>query len=266
MTTARKHRFSSGPGFGDPYAGFTLELDADGQRDPFRIDPTDSHAIADLLDPEHYTPEDVDADALLEVGLGYLAIEEYESAVDAFARVAWFGPGSRAAVEAWVNRGVAHGQLGEYDEAIGAYLEALSLDPDPGVAAVAETNLAYALWESGDSSNPLEHAERAVELDPRLAEAWYDLGFLYNERGLAGDAARALENAARLGFDRRVVREELDRAHERLGEYETVEEGEAVETDTDAGVRAGSEREREADHGEREAAGDGSASRERLGA
>jgi tetratricopeptide (TPR) repeat protein len=271
MTTTR-HRFSSGAGFGDPYAGFTLEIDRDGNRDPFRVDPTDSHVLADLLDHEHYTPDDVDADALLDVGLGYLAIEEYESAVDAFARVVWFAPESRAAIEAWVNRGVAHGQIGEYDEAIGAYREALSLDPDPGVAAVAETNLAYALWESGDSSNPLEHAERAVELDARLADAWYNLGFLYNERGLAEDAVRALETAERLGFDRTLVREEVQHARERLGEYEVVETEEAVEvdgaieTDTDTGAREGSEREAvEADPVEGEAAG-GSASRERLGA
>jgi hypothetical protein len=57
---------------------------------------------------------DVDVDVLLVVRLGYLAVEEYESAIDAFARVAWFAPGSRAAVEAWVNRWVAHGQLGEW--------------------------------------------------------------------------------------------------------------------------------------------------------
>jgi tetratricopeptide (TPR) repeat protein len=186
--------------------------------------------------------------------------------------VVWFAPESRAAIEAWVNRGVAHGQIGEYDEAIGAYREALSLDPDPGVAAVAETNLAYALWESGDSSNPLEHAERAVELDARLADAWYNLGFLYNERGLAEDAVRALETAERLGFDRTLVREEVQHARERLGEYEVVETEEAVEvdgaieTDTDTGAREGSEREAvEADPVEGEAAG-GSASRERLGA
>jgi tetratricopeptide (TPR) repeat protein len=221
MTHARKHRFSSGPGFGDPYAGFTLELDGDG--DSRRVDPTDSHALADLLDPDGYAPEEVDPDALLEVGLGYLAIEEYESAIDAFARVAWFAPESPAAVEAWVNRGVAHAQLGEYDEAAGAHREALSLDPDPGVAAVAETNLAYALWESGDSSNPLEHAERAVELDPRLADAWYNLGVLYNERGLSEDAVEALSRAERLGSDRTLVRGELDLARDRLGEFDEAE-------------------------------------------
>jgi tetratricopeptide (TPR) repeat protein len=233
MTHVRKHRFSSGNGFGDPYAGFTLEVDRDG--DPFRIDPTDSHVIADLLAPENYTPAEVDADALLEVGIAYLAIEQYESAVDAFARVAWFAPESDAAVEAWVNRGVALAQLEEYDEGIGAYHEALSLDPDPGLAAVAETNLAYALWESGDSSRPLAHAERAVELDPRLAEAWFNLGFLYNERALSEDAVRALENAERLGYERSTVREELELARDRLGEYDVVEEHEERGSESERG-------------------------------
>ena len=218
MSHARRHRFSSGSGFGDPYAGFTLELDGGGGS--LRIDPTDAHALADLLDPEGYAPEEVDAEALLEVGLAYLAIEEYESAVDAFAKVAWFAPERPAAIEAWVNRGVAHAQLGEYDEAAGAHREALSLDPDGGVAAVAETNLAYALWESGDSSNPLEHAERAVELDPRLADAWYNLGFLYNERGLSEAAGEALSRAERLGADRTLVRGELDLARDRLGAFD----------------------------------------------
>jgi tetratricopeptide (TPR) repeat protein len=254
MTHARKHRFSSGSGFGDPYAGFALELGEDGES--LRIDPTDSHALADLLDPEGYAPEEVDADALLEVGLGYLAIEEYESAIDAFARVAWFAPESPAAVEAWVNRGVAHAQLGEYDEAAGAHREALSLDPDPGVAAVAETNLAYALWESGDSSNPLEHAERAVELDPRLADAWYNLGVLYNERGLSDDAVEALSRAERLGSDRRLVRGELDLARDRLGEFD---ESEAVPQWADREVPERGTETAEVPDG-------GSGRRERLGA
>ena len=239
MTRTRKHRFSTGGGFGDPYSGFALELDGNGDGDPFRIDPADSHALADLLASENYVPADVDADALLDVGLGYLAVEQYESAVDAFARVAWFAPGTPEATEAWANRGVAHAQLGEYDEAVGASLEALSLDPAPDVAAVAETNLAYALWESGDSSHPLEHAERAVELDPRLAEAWFDLGFLYNERGLSEAAVRALERAERLGFEGSAVRSELDLARDRLAEREGV----GSQREAADGERTGPERE-----------------------
>jgi tetratricopeptide (TPR) repeat protein len=215
----RRHRFSEGAGFGDPYAAFSLEVGVD---DPFRVDPTDSHALADLLDPAHYRPEDVDVSALVDVGLSYLAIEEYEQAGDTFGRAAWFAPeDSREAMEAWTNRGVAHAQLGEYDEAIGAAREALRIDGEgrdegesrfPDLAAVAELNLAYALWESGDSSRPLSHAERAVELDPRLPEAWYDLGFYYDERGLWEFAVEALERARALGLRRADVDAELERA------------------------------------------------------
>jgi tetratricopeptide (TPR) repeat protein len=127
---------------------------------------------------------------------------------------------------------VAHAQLEEYDEATGAAREALRIDSEPpeggdrkdgwsrfpDLAAVAELNLAYALWEDGDSSTPLEHAERAVELDPQLAEAWLDLGFYYNERGLYEPAREALENALALGLRRASVHEELARALDELDE------------------------------------------------
>jgi Flp pilus assembly protein TadD len=246
----RRHAFSAGQGFGSPYAGFDLEV---GDEDPFRIDPTDAHALADLLDPENYLPADVDAEALLEVGLSYLAIEQYEQAVDTLARVCWFTPeDSRLAMEAWVNRGVAYAQLGEYDEAAGAAREALRIDgergPDdgsvsrfPDLAAIAEVNLAYALWESGDSSRPLSHAERAVELDPRLADAWRDLGFYYNERGLYGFAREALERARSLGLRGVDLNEELARALDELGKplkAEAVAERAATERAADGpGIR-----------------------------
>jgi tetratricopeptide (TPR) repeat protein len=230
----RRHRFSEGRGFGDPYAGFSLEVEPD---DPFRVDPTDTHALADLLDLEHYRPEDVDVAALVEVGLSYVAIGECEQAVDAFGRAAWFAPeDSREAMEAWTNRGVAHAQLREYDEAVGAALEALRIEGEgsaegesrfPDLAAVAELNLAYALWESGDASRPLAHAERAVELDPRLAEGWYDLGFYYNERALWRFAVEALERARALGLRRADVDGELERAREGLAGLQ-----EAVSTTT----------------------------------
>jgi tetratricopeptide (TPR) repeat protein len=248
----RRHRFSSGRGFGDPYAGFSLEV---GTADPFRLDPTDAHALADLLDPENYWPEDVDVSALVDVGLSYVAIGEYEQAVDAFGRAVWFAPeDSREAMEAWTNRGVAHAQLGEYDQAVGAALEALRIDGEereegesrfPDLAAVAELNLAYALWEAGDASRPLAHAERAVELDPRLAEGWYDLGFYYNERALWGFAVEALERSRALGLRRADVDGELERAREGLaGLHEAVPatrfepSPDETETEVDAGPPA----------------------------
>ena len=249
----RRHRFSAGRGFGDQYAGFSLAVGTD---DPFRVDPTDTHALADLLDPEHYRSEDVDVAALVDVGLSYVAIGEYEQAIDAFGRAAWFAPeDSRGAMEAWTNRGVAHAQLEEYDEAVGAALEALRIDGEgreagesrfPDLAAVAELNLAYALWESGDASRPLAHAERAVELDPRLAAGWYDLGFYYDERALWAFAVEALERSRALGLRRADVDGELERAREGLaGLREVVParrfEPSPTEAETDVDVEATAE-------------------------
>ncbi|WP_254537920.1 tetratricopeptide repeat protein [Halomarina litorea] len=239
MSTPRRHRFSEGAGFDDPYEGFDLDREST-PTDPVLVDPADDHALTDILDPEQVVPADVDLDALLAVGVEYFAIEQYEQALDAFARVVRFAPeDSDVAQEAWVNAGVAHGQLEEYDEAVGAYLEAIRLGDDTEHAATAETNLAYALWAMGDSSRPLEHAERAVELDSRSAHAWYNLGFLYNERGLWEFALEALDTALSLGLRPNWVKEERQRALDGVEELR-----ERRETDREDGTESPAERER----------------------
>jgi tetratricopeptide (TPR) repeat protein len=216
MAGTRKHRYSEGQGFDDPSEGFDLGEFRDLlPEDPRHVDPVDSHALPDILDRESIVPEGVDLEALLDVGLGYISIEQYEQAIDTFARVIWFADeDAPIAQEAWVNKGVAHAQLEEYDEAIGAYREALRIDDDSEFATVAETNLAYALWEAGHTGPELEHAERAVELDQHQAEAWLNLGFLYNERGLGELALEALDNALTLGMRASWVHDERARALE----------------------------------------------------
>jgi tetratricopeptide (TPR) repeat protein len=126
--------------------------------------------------------------------------------------------------EAWVNKGVAHGEGEEWDAAIGAYREALQIDASSDHAASAETNLAYALWESGQSEQALEHAERAVELDPRFPQAWFNRGYFLLERGLAEDALNSFDNAIRLGFRQAEIIEEKARALEQLGRDDEAEE------------------------------------------
>jgi tetratricopeptide (TPR) repeat protein len=227
---ARRRRTTSDEGFTlDPP---TLRLD------PTTVDPADAHALVDVLDERNVRREDVDAAALLDVGLAYVGIEQYEGAIDSFRRAAVYTDDDALAAEAWANRGVAHAQLEEYDEAVGASREALALDPPADVAAVAETNLAYTLWELGDSSTPLAHAERAVELDPRLPQAWYNLGFLYNERALPSDALWALDGAVRLGLRTPWVREERARALAALDAHaEAATERERAGRTTDRLVR-----------------------------
>jgi tetratricopeptide (TPR) repeat protein len=217
------HEFSSGQGFSDPHEGFDIdppELDVD----PDRVDPVDSRVLTDVLDERNVGAEAVDAEQLLDVGLGYIGINRHEQAVDTFERAARFADDEGIEQEAWTNKGTAHAELEEYDAAIGAFREALSIDGESEHAATAHTNLAHALWESGRSEQALEHAERAVEVDPRFAQGWYNRGFFLLERGLAEDARSAFDNAIRLGFRNAEVIEEKARALEELGEYDRAEE------------------------------------------
>ncbi|KAB1193304.1 tetratricopeptide repeat protein [Haloferax sp. MBLA0076] len=247
MASTRDHRYSDGDGFGDPYDGF--DLDPPELRTNTRlVDPTDDYVLSDIVDESQVVPEHVDVLALIEIGLTYVAIEEFEQAIDSFARaIAYADEDSHDAQEAWVNKGVAHAQLAEYDEAIGAAREALRIDDDNEFAATAETNLAYALWEFGDSSEPLDHAERAVELDPREPHAWYNRGFFLAERGQYEAAVRCFDTAISLGLRDASVVGERERAIEKLEEQmatehepETADIERTVETDGDGdgdGVR-----------------------------
>jgi tetratricopeptide (TPR) repeat protein len=220
----RPHRFSEGQGFDEEYEEFSLdppELNVD----PTKVDPVDSHALADILDRRNVDRDDVDVQSLIDVGLSYMGIKRFEEATETFERAASFAEeDSLDAQEAWVNKGVAHAELEEYDEAIGAYREALRIDDDSEHAATAHTNLAYALWEWGHTEDALEHAERAVEVDPRFAQAWYNRGFFLAERGLHEDALNAFDNAIRLGMRNAEVLEEKAIALEELGREDEAEE------------------------------------------
>ncbi|MFC6905519.1 tetratricopeptide repeat protein [Halalkalicoccus tibetensis] len=220
----RDHRFSEGQGFDDAYGEFDLEP-PELKVDPEKVDPVDSRVLTDLLDEHNVDRDDIDVDALIDVGLNYMEINRHEQATTTFERAARFADeDSSQAQEAWANKGVAHAETEEYDEAIGAYREALRIDEDSEHAAVAETNLAYALWETGKTEQALEHAERAVEIDNRFPHAWYNRGFFLLERGLAEEAVNCFDNAMRLGLRNADLLEEKARAHEELGEDEQAEE------------------------------------------
>ena len=210
------HRFSEGQGFDDPYEGFDLDpRDLTVDLDPDKVDPVDTHALPDLLDEAAIPRDQVDAEALVDIGLEYIALNRHEQAADTFERAARFADADDLVQEAWTNKGVAHAELEEWDAAIGAYREAIAVDDDSAGAATAENDLAYALWMFGKDDEALQHAERALELDDRFAEAWFNRGFLLNERGLAEQAKESLENAIRLGYRDAHVYEEKARATRR---------------------------------------------------
>lgn len=222
MEDEDRHAFSRGQGFDDPYDAFDIDPPV-LEVDPDKIDPVDSRVIPDMLDETSFPTDEIDAEALIEVGLNYAQINRFEQAIDAFERAARFAEDDTIEQEAWVNMGVAHAELEEYNEAIGAYREALAIDDESEHAGTAETNLAYALWEEGKDEDALRHSERAVEVDPRLPQAWYNRAFISAERGLYEDAKLAVENAERLGFREERLLELKVEVLEELGEDEAAE-------------------------------------------
>ncbi|MFC3477817.1 tetratricopeptide repeat protein [Halobacterium litoreum] len=217
------HEFSEGQGFDDPYEGFDLDP-PELEVDPDQVDPVDSRVVTDNLDQRAINDDEVDADELVDVGLSYLGINRHEQAADAFERAARFTDDEDLEQEAWVNKGIAHGQMEEWDEAVGAHREALFVAEDGDFEAEAHTNLAYALWEFEEDEEAFYHAEKAVRANDRLPQAWYNLGFIENERDRHEQALDALDNAIRLGFQQADVYEEKSRALEALDREEEAAE------------------------------------------
>lgn len=184
------------------------------------VDPADSRVMEELVEGVDPDPEDVDVDGLIEAGVGYVSINRFEQAVEAFERAVRFDDENQ---EAWVNKGFAHAEMEEYDRAIGAYEEALRVDEEGEFAAEALVNKAYAEYESR-RGDPLETVERAIEIDERMPEAWYNRAVFLNERGNHEHALRCVNNALSLGLRTPRALDEKARALEELGRYEEAEE------------------------------------------
>ena len=182
------------------------------------IDPADSRVLDEHV--ENADPEEVDVDGLIEAGVGYISINRYEQAVEAFERAVRF---EEENAEAWVNKGFAHAEMEEYDRAMRAYDEALRVDEDEEFAVEALVNKAYAEYESR-RGNPLETVERALEKDERNAAAWYNRAVFLNERGSYEDALRCIDNALSLGQRGPRALHEKARALEELGRYDEAED------------------------------------------
>lgn len=203
--------------FDDVYEGkFDLETDLDV--DIRGIRPGDSRVLDEYL--EGTETDDVDIEGLIDVGLSYIEIEQYEQAIETFERVIHIDDENQ---EAWVNKGFAHAELGEYEAAKSAYREALYIDDSTIDAAKAYLNLAYAEYETGITTEALEDVENALEIDKRLPEAWFNRALFLNELGDHELALNSINNAISLGMRSAFVHEEKARALEGLERYEEAE-------------------------------------------
>ncbi len=100
-----------------------------------------------------------------------------------------------AAIETWINLGVALKEVNDFTGAEDAYTRALALAPDD---PVIHNNLANTLAAAGRGGHALLHYRRAVELDSAYADAKANLGLALRD---SGDIPGALDFLAKAVTD-----------------------------------------------------------------
>ncbi len=114
------------------------------------------------------------------LGAALLRENDAREAVKAYETAVRLDP---AAVDSWINRGVALKDLGRLKDAEDSYRRAIELAPGD---AVAVNNLANVVTSQGRGAEAVDLLRRAVELDPTYADAKANLGVALREAG--GDA------------------------------------------------------------------------------
>jgi cytochrome c-type biogenesis protein CcmH/NrfG len=106
-----------------------------------------------------------------------------DSALVAYDELVARDPGN---VKAIVHRGLALERAGRADEALAAYLEATQLAPDDPIPFVNLGSLQYFHYKRTFEAK--EALTRALELDPGNPDAHFNLGVLFADANLFGEA------------------------------------------------------------------------------
>jgi tetratricopeptide (TPR) repeat protein len=122
---------------------------------------------------------------LWDIGNSLFELEQYEEAIEAYARAIEIKPDYDSA---WYNRGLALYNLGRLEEAIEAYARAIEIKPDHDLAW---NNRGSALYNLGRLEEAIEAYARAIEIKPDHDLAWYNRACYY---ALQNQIEPALEN------------------------------------------------------------------------
>ena len=168
-------------------------------------------AIAELRAALKRRPNDDNAHRQLAVALrnqgrAEEALEEYQQALA--IRPNYFRNNSAL--------GVFYYRRGQYAEAAIAFQRATENQPD---SAWGFINLGAAYLKSGDTRRALENFERSIEISPDEA-AYSNVGTIHYTEGRYTEAARAFEEAIRLGPKNDVSHRNLGDAYLKLGQRE----------------------------------------------
>ena len=184
--------------------------------------------------------------AVLSLGNGYFAGEQWDEALAMFAAYVGFAADGAANVDdALMKAGLAHGRLRQSDEALAAYDRLLQDYTDSPHRLHAMFERGQLLMEAGASDEATTAFETLLATDPdsRFAPfAYRHLGSLAQRAGDLDRAAVFLAKAAELGGNDFSAGVLVDRAGVllSLGQYEEAFElaSEAVDGSTEASVRA----------------------------
>ncbi len=134
------------------------------------------------LKPDSYKPRVKKAEALIEKGEAYEAIDELKEFMEVGVEVP----------DVWLTMGKAYHEVGIYDEEIESYDRALDLDEDH----VEAWNLkGSTLYEQGLYEEANLCFERILEVEPKDAGAWNNKGLCLFKLGDLPQALNSLNNA-----------------------------------------------------------------------
>ena len=119
--------------------------------------------------------------------------------------------------EAYLRRGIAHGEKGEYGAEIASYRMAIDLRPD---YAEAYYNMSIAHGKLGQHAEALAACRKAVAIRPDFAEAHYNVGVALHRLGQPTKAIASCERASALKPDLAWAHVTMGNAYSDLGQVE----------------------------------------------
>ena len=135
-------------------------------------------------------PDDIDV--LINIGLGYRHLEEYDKAIEYYDKVLDIEPENKVAIN---NKGYSYECLKETDKAIELYKKSLKIDPAYDIPLV---NLSNIYFNEKQYEKVIEIFDRALELDPLNSANWVDLGRAYRYLEKYDDAINSYLKALEL--------------------------------------------------------------------
>ncbi len=157
-------------------------------------------------------PENVDA--LINIGLSYRHLEEYDKAIDFYDKVLEIEPENKTSVN---NIGYALECKGNIDEAVEMYKKSLEIDPSYDIPLV---NLSNIYFEKKDYENVVILFERALKSDSLVVANWIDLGRAYRHLEKFDASIEAYSKALKLDSNNRIAWNNLGFVYYKREEYD----------------------------------------------